>query len=277
MTSLDESPLSGRFGTATPGARPSPPSLEALLATPQAPHRRFTLRRMLAVAGVLAVAAGGYVAGHYTWPTPPPRVSERVVTDAALPAGAQLTRADLRVVTVRPGAGVPAGSLSPAAAAGLIGLVTRSAIPAGAFLRRSLVAPSGAIPGPAQALVGLALKPGQLPAAGLAVGEQVLVIALPVDSAGTALSPVPLLATTVWYLQGPDSSGGTEATIIAPARLDAVLASYAARGEIALVATGQRRSAAAPASAAPAPTAAGPKPARTRRARSRPKKTGSAS
>ncbi|MGO9727975.1 MAG: hypothetical protein ACLPN6_21950 [Streptosporangiaceae bacterium] len=277
MTSLDEPPLSGRFGAATPGARPSPPSLEALLAAPQAPRRRLTPRRILAAAGILVVAAGGYAAGHYTWTTPPPAVSQRVVTGAALPAGAQLTGADLRVVTVRPGGGVPAGTRSPAAAARLVGLVTRTAIPAGAFLERSLLAPSGAIPGPAQALVGLALKPGQLPAAGLAAGEQVLVIALPVSSAGTALSPVPFLTTTVWYLQGPDSSGNADATIIVPARLETVLAGYAARGEIALVATGQSGAAPAPAGAAPAPATVTPKPARARRARLRTKKTGSAS
>lgn len=282
MTSLDEPPLSGRFGAATPGARPSPPSLEALLAAPQAPRRRLTPRRILAAAGILVVAAGGYAAGHYTWTTPPPAVSQRVVIGTALPAGAQLTGADLRVVTLRPGGGmpgggVPAGTLSPAAAARLVGLVTRTAIPAGAFLERSLLAPAGAIPGPAQALVGLALKPGQLPAADLAAGQQVLVIALPVSSAGTALSPVPFLTTTVWYLQGPDSSGNTDATIIVPARLETVLAGYAARGEIALVATGQSGAAPAPAGAAPAPATVTPKPASARRARLRTKKTGSAS
>jgi hypothetical protein len=237
MTSFDQPPLGSRFGAATPGARPSMPSLEDLLAAPQVPKRRVTPRRVLAVAGTLVVSAGAYVAGHYTWATPAPAVTQRVVTDVALPAGARLTDADLRVVTVRTGSGVLAGTLSPAAAARAIGLVMRNPVPAGTLLTYSLLTPSGAMPGPGQALVGLALKPGELPAAGLAVGEQVRVIALPTSSTGTSLSPVSLLTTTVWYLQGPDSSGDTDATIIAPARLEAVLASYAAQGEIALVGT----------------------------------------
>jgi hypothetical protein len=264
MTSLDQPRPSGRFGAATPGARPSPPSLEELLAAPQVPRRRVTPRRVLAVAGTLVVAAGAYVAGHYTWATPAPAVTQRVMTDVALPAGARLTDADLQVVAVRTGSGVPAGTLTPAAAARAVGLVMRNAVPAGTFLTQSLLAPSGALPGPYQALVGLALKPGQLPAAGLTVGEQVLVIALPTNSAGTVLSPIALLRTTVWYVQGPDSSGDTDATIIAPARLEVALASYAAQGEIALEGTaGQGSSLSASSSLGPAASVS-PKPAKAR-------------
>lgn len=273
MTSFDQAAPSGRFGAATPGGRPSPPSLEELLAAPPAPRRRLTARRILAIVVLLAVAGAGCVAGHYTWSTPAPTVTQRVIIVTALPAGARLTGADLRVVTVQTGAGAPpAGTLTPAAAARVIGLVTRSAVPAGTFVTHSMLAPSGAIPGPAQALVGLALKPGQLPAGGLSVGEQVLVIALPTNSAGTALSPVPLFTTTVWFLQAPDSSGNTDATVIAPAQQEAVLASYAARSEIALVGTATA-SAPAPAASSPSP-AASTNPKRAKSGNKKNKKNG---
>jgi len=241
MAGIDERGRNHRFGAAAPGARPEPPSLEGLLTTPQGPagRRRLTLRRALAILGVLVLAGGAFMAGRYTAPAPPrPRVSELTVTATALPAGTRLTGADLRVITVQPDAGPPPpGTLSPAAATSLLGLFTRTAVPAGTFLERSLLAPSGAIPGPAQALVGLALKPGQLPVGGLAVGQQVLVIALPTTSQGTPLAPVQLGTTAVWFEQGPDSSGNTSVSVVVSGHLAARLAGYASRGEVALVAT----------------------------------------
>jgi hypothetical protein len=180
----------------------------------------------------------GYVAGHFTWPHPaPPPPTELVVTDAALPAGIKLTPADLRTVSVQPGAKGPAGSMTPAAAGGLVGLVTARAIPAGTFLERSLLTNAGALPNNAHALVGLALKPGQLPVGGLSVGQQVLVVTLRTSSDGTVLRPVPLVITRVWDMQGPDSSGATLATVLVPAHEAALLSGYAAQGDVALVAT----------------------------------------
>ena len=137
MTGTDErpgydQPGYGRFGTATPGLRPAPPSLEGLLTAHQpAPGRhRLTPRRMIAVAGVLAVAAGGWALGRYAFTgPPPPRLTQLAVTSMALPAGIRLTGADLRTVTVQPGDAVPPGALSPAAAGGMIGLITRDDVP----------------------------------------------------------------------------------------------------------------------------------------------------
>jgi hypothetical protein len=236
MTGIDQPPRTERFGAATPGARPSPTSLESLLTTPpqDSGKRRFTPRRIMAGIGMLVIAGAGYAAGRYTAPPPAPG-PELVVTSTAIPAGARLTRADLRVITVERGVSTPRGALSPAAAARLVGLVSQNALPTGTFVERSLFAPGGAIPGPAQALIGLALKPGQLPSAGLSVGQHVLVVELPVNPQGVALNPVPIASTTVWYVLGPDTSGNTLASVVVPARLATRLAGYAARGQIALV------------------------------------------
>jgi hypothetical protein len=258
MTSTErsETARSGRFGSAAPGAKPTPPTLESLLTVP--PPRGWRQRRgrasILAAAGLAAAIGVGYVAGHFTWRTPPPRTSELVVTSTALAAGTRLTPADLRIVTVQDRAGRPAGALSPVPATGLIGLVTSRAVPAGTFLQRSWLAPSGALPGPGQAVVGLALKPGQIPAAGLAPGQQVLIVLLRANAQGSALIPQPLAFTSVWNVGAPDTSGIVEASVIVPGKLAATLAGFAAQQDVVLVSTGP------PAASSPAPAAPSPAP-----------------
>jgi len=255
MSDMERLP-SGRFGAATPGRRPSPPSLEALLSAPEPPagRRRWTRPRLLAAAGVVVVAAAAFAAGHFTVGQPA-RPTELMVTDAALPAGTRLTQADLRAVPVQVGASRPAGAMTPAAASGMIGLVMKQAVPAGTFLERSLLTSAGAIPNAAQALVGVALKPGQVPAGGLSAGQQVLVVMLRASSGGTVLRPQPLVITSVWNTRGPDSSGTTLATVVVPAHDAALLSGYAAQGDVTLVATavakGQARAVITP---APTPT-----------------------
>lgn len=247
----------GRFGAATPGARPDRADLESLVSQP-APSRPRTWRRLVIPAVVLAVAGGGYAAGHFVTSAGTPDLVTLVVTSTALPQGAKLSGADLHLVTVAASA-APRGALGPSAAAGLIGLVTDRPVPAGTFLSRSLVAPGGAIPGPGQAQVGLALKPGQVPSGGLADGQRVLVVLLPQDAQGTPRRPVPLGTATVWGVAGPGSTGIVAVTVVVPAYLAASLAGYASRGQVALIATYA-------ASASPGPSASpSPSPSRSPR------------
>jgi hypothetical protein len=166
----------------------------------------------------------------------PPHTVQIAVTAVPLPAGARLVAADMRVVTVR-AAALPAGYLSPRAAIGVLGDVTRQALPAGTFIASSMLSPAGGLPASSQALVGLDLKAGQLPAGGLAIGQRVLIVLLPVNSQGGALNPVSLLNTKVWDLQSPGPSGDVQASVIVPSSMAAKLTSYASRGEVSLVAT----------------------------------------
>jgi hypothetical protein len=238
MTGTDERFRQGRFGAASPGVRAERPSLEDLLTAPQKPggRRRWTIALAIALAAVLA-GGGGYLVGRFTAPAQP-SVLRLLVTSTALPAGARLTPADFSQVTVERGDRAPAGSLGPAAEPGLLGLAPRLAVPSGTFITRSLLTSASAVPGRTAALVGLALKPGQLPSAGLAAGEQVLIVLVP--SAASAGSTA-LALTTVWDVQGSAASGMTLATVIVPTTIATRLAGYAARGEIALVATGAAR------------------------------------
>jgi hypothetical protein len=122
-------------------------------------------------------------------------------------------------------------------------------LPVGTFIASSMLSPSGALPDSAQALVGLDLKAGQVPAGGLVIGQKVLVVLLPVNSQGVPQTPIALISTRVWDLQPPTSSGEMQASVLVPTTVATTLAGYAARGEVSLVAT----------AAPPAPTTT-PKP-----------------
>jgi hypothetical protein len=236
MTSADDRLRSGRFGAASPGLRPERQSLEDLLTTRQPPpaRRRRMLVVIICIVAVLAAGGGGYLSGRLTAPGPP-ALTRILVTDAALPQGARLSAADLITITVRRGISTPPGSLGPAAEPSLLGLATTTALPSETVLTRSLLAPAASVPLAASALVGLALKPGQLPAGGLAEGEQVLIVLVPSSSNAPAS---PLVTSTVWDVQGSAAAGMVTATVIVPASIATRLAGYATRGEVALVVTG---------------------------------------
>ena len=187
MTYADYRQGNGRFGAAAPGARPEPPPVPLMQAPgPGTPpdggvpgsRRRITRPRLLWAGIAVAVAAAGYAAGYFTAPSPQ-ATRFLLVTSVPLPAGARLASADLTTVQVTARDAAPPGALSSAAAPSVIGQVSATALPRGTFLSQSLLADKGAVPGPAQALVGLALKPGQVPDGSLADGQQVRVVALP--------------------------------------------------------------------------------------------------
>jgi hypothetical protein len=115
--------------------------------------------------------------------------------------------------------------------------VTASALPQGTIVRQSLLTQSGALPGPGQALVGLDLKPGQVPAGGLTDGEQVLIVLLPQNSSGTPAWPHKLGTATVWDARS--TSDSTTATVLVPEWDVSQLTQYAAQGQVALVQTGE--------------------------------------
>jgi hypothetical protein len=253
MTGPDDRLRSGRFGAASPGLRPERQSLEDLLTARQPPpaRRRRKALVLVCVAAVLAAGGGGYLVGRLTQPSPP-ALTQILVTDTALPQGARISAADLLVITVRRGVSTPPGSLGPAAEPSLLGQATTTALPSETIVTRALLAPVASVPLAADALVGLALKPGQLPAGGLTAGEQVLIVLVPSSNAPA----FPLIGSTVWDVQGSAAAGLVTATVIVPATIATQLAGYATRGEVALVVTGAAQST----SAAPIRHRAKPKP-----------------
>jgi hypothetical protein len=228
----------GRFGAATPGVRSERSQISGLAAMRvpgQSSRRRrvITPWRTTALIAAIIVAGGSYALGRYVIaPKPPPEVRLAVTTKALAP-GAPLTTADLAMVTVRRSS-VPAGALPWAAAKGLIDQIAKDTIPPGTLLTGGMLAAGVKMPDATHDLIGLALKPGQLPAGGLAVGQQVTIMLL----TGSAQSiPAALPGATIWALLPQDSSGVEQVTVLVRHQLMKEVASYAAHGQVSLVAT----------------------------------------
>ena len=136
-------------------------------------------------AAVLLVLLGGLVVLLAL-----PRYAQRqdvVVAARTVSAGQVLTAQDLSTAKVAAGpdvSTVPAGQVST-----VIGKIARSELAPGVVLSPALVAEgNGFVEG--QALVGLALKPGQLPSSGIGVGQRVQVVGTPGATAASGQAGV---------------------------------------------------------------------------------------
>jgi len=231
----------GRFGAATPGARTERARIDELVAMggprPAATRRRRSITpwRVAALIAAIIVAGGTYALGRYVVAPKPPPVVNVAVTTTGLPEGKKLTGDDYGVVTLRRSS-VPTGALSPQEVANLSDRIAKFSIPRGTFLTPDLLSGATTKPDSNQALVGLALKPGQMPAGGLTVGQQVLVILIPDSAQG---NPVVLRDVTIYGLLPPDTSGGEQVTILVRRDRASALANYAAHGQVSLVAVGE--------------------------------------
>jgi Flp pilus assembly protein CpaB len=163
----------------------------------------------------------------------------------AVAQGAEITADDLRVARIS-----IAGGLAPvpaSAASSVIGRPAAVALLPGTLLTMAelSVAPKIA---PGEAVVGVALKSGQLPAGGVFPGEQVDVVLTgppgSTDSGPSAsgLSATVLasdiLVTAVEAAPPSSSSGGTVVSLLAPRDEAGVIAGASASGQVALVVVG---------------------------------------
>jgi hypothetical protein len=232
----------GRFGAATPGVRSERAQISDLVAM-RVPRQTASRRRVItpwrttALIAAVLVAAGSYVLGRYVIAPKPPQVVRLAITTTSLAPGAPLTNDDFKMLTVQRSS-EPKGALTWVAAKGLIDHFTNRPIPARTFLVREMLTTSGAMPDATHTLVGLALKPGQLPAEGLAVGQRVDVLLLPVNTDGSVIDMTPTSDATVWAMLPPDSSGAREVTVLVRRSAAERLANYASHGQVSLVATG---------------------------------------
>lgn len=152
-----------------------------------------------------------------------------------VPAGQQLTAADLRVAHMTPDPSVPL--VRAADLPQMIG--RRPAVPLaeGTLLGPSQLGPA-AFPPSGQAVVAVAVKPGRAPA-GLAPGTAVRVVTVAKDTATTATPPAtvsPVAATVVEVSSTVDGTG-TRVVSLLLAEADATLIA-AAGSELALVLVG---------------------------------------
>src|SRR5688500_9038724 len=198
-------PVDRRFGAATlghPDPSPLPPAgMEAPVATPGG---RPGLGRMIVPAVALLLVVGAFLLGR--WFADRGEVVVWQVTHP-IPPGKVVTEADLRQSTVAKA--VADGTLPVTVDPD--GHVARVPIPAGALLTPDVLTREPALPSQGEALVGVALAPGAAPADGLAAGDLVRVVRLPViadearrSGGGTLVLP----AAPVWAAR-PGKDGAT--------------------------------------------------------------------
>jgi hypothetical protein len=152
--------------------------------------------------------------------------------------GQRIERVDLTTVAV-------AGAVRAIAAVNLdsvVGKTARVQLLPDTLLQRAMVSDAAALPVGA-ALVGLALKPGQLPAEGLAPGDRVQVLRLPEKSvsgdAGEARVLVPV-ARVYGSRLDPSNSGGTLLTLLVPVGSVPPVAAAGGAGLVVLAKVGAR-------------------------------------
>jgi hypothetical protein len=93
-------------------------------------------------------------------------------------------------------------------------------------------------------MVGLSLKPGQVPADGLGAGDRVQVVAIPPgqDPAGASIAQPRVLTVAEVFAVRPDPSdaGATLVTVVVPAEAGPRLAAHAAAGRAGVVKVARR-------------------------------------
>jgi hypothetical protein len=216
---------------------PEPRTNGPAAAIPPARLRELPRRRRPAMIALAAALIGaGILASAVLYQRANHQVPVLLVTQA-VPAGSVITAADIGTTTIAAGRGVqviPARQESQ-----VIGLVAATSLQPGTLLAASELT-SRLAPGPGQELVPVALKPSQLPASGLAPGDQVL--AVPTQASGNGAAAVPALTAPVSAVveavnANTDSDGFDVVDLLVASGNGPALAQQAAAGQLALVVT----------------------------------------
>jgi SAF domain len=199
-----------------PGDQPLPPR-----------QRRpgYVALAVLLIVGFAAV--GTYLYGRAGAKTPV------VVVVADVPAGHVIHRGDVSAVAV-------AGAVTAIAANHLDSVVGQTAavrLLPGMLLQRSMVAQGAGLPADV-AQVGVAVRPGQVPADGLIPGDTVEVVGLPATGTVAAASAPQVLvgqARVFACRDNPSQAGGTLLTLLVPMAQATRVAAAAATGQVVLI------------------------------------------
>ncbi|MFD5422227.1 SAF domain-containing protein [Streptomyces sp. NPDC127069] len=207
--------------------------------------RQRRRRPGLIALSVALIAAGG-LSGALLFTASGQRSSVLVVA-RDVPVGATLTEADLAPASL---ALDPVVKAVPAAKrAGLVGQRAAVALKAGSLLSPGQITAVSLVKTGEQ-LVGVALKPSQLPASRLAPGQKVLIVSTPdpaqagaAAAAGKPADPAPapktLVATVVAVGVAAPATGVVVVDVAVPAADGPVLASRVATGAVALIVAAQ--------------------------------------
>lgn len=228
--STTTTPAPGRSvpGPGGPGAQPA--------AAPRVVRQRRRRPGLIALS-VALIAAGG-LSGALLFTASGQRTAVLVVA-RDVPVGAAISEADLAPASL---ALDPAVKAVPVAKkAGLVGQRAAVALKAGALLSPAQVTSVSLIKAGEQ-LVGVALKPSQLPASRLSPGQKVMIVSTPDPSqaaagkAGEAVGAPKTLPATVVAVGTPAPATGVVVVDVAvPATDGPALAARVATGAVALI------------------------------------------
>ena len=228
------------MGTAVSFSRPSKPLRGDAVVTepgdgdgPRVPRRR---RWWLLAAAVVLAAVAAY--GNYALIAGQDERVEVLVLTRDVGWGQRIGEADLGVAKAVPDprlAAIPAGDRVR-----VVGQVTRASLPAGTVLAPGQLT-AQPVPGPGERLVGLAVKPGHLPARGLAPGDLVQVTPVAggtgTDAGPAATSTAGPFRARVLDVGPPDSAGAVTVDVLVGSDT-APAATSAAAGQVVLVQLG---------------------------------------
>ena len=162
-----------------------------------------------------------------------------VVVTQDVPAGHRIDRSDLSTVDVAGGVTAIGGSNLDS----VVGQVATVELLPGVLLQRAMVTPTNPLPS-GSSMVGVELRPGQLPAGGLRDGTRVQVLQLPnknTASASNTPQAATVLATSATVYEStsdPSQTGGSLVTLVVPSDDAASIAAASSAGLVALVQVG---------------------------------------
>lgn len=162
-----------------------------------------------------------------------------VAMNNAVVRGAVIERDDLRTVNISTDPAlkvVPSDQLSA-----IVGQRAATDLPAGTLLPEGSVS-KDLVPGRGRTLVGLQLKPSQMPATTLKPGDSVRLVTLPPEQGSGVARPAPptVTATVVGIAAGPDNQT-TRVDVEVPSDVAVSLSTSAASSRIALVLDSRER------------------------------------
>lgn len=191
------------------------------------------------IAIVLIVGLGALGAYFYTKAGQKTPV---VVVTKDVAAGHRIERSDLSTVNVAGGVTAIGGSNLNS----VVGEVATVELLPGTLLQRAMVTSANPLPA-GSSLVGVELKPGQLPAGGIKDGAKVQVLQLPNKNSTTASTSAAaaqnatVLATAATVYQSasdPSQTGGVLLTLLVPSDNAPAIAAASSSGLVALVQVG---------------------------------------
>ena len=201
--------------------------------------RRRRSSRLVLVGVVLGVA--GALTGLLTYREAGRRI-EVIAIARTVPFGQALVVEDLRAATLPTDSGLAA--MPWTAVDGVVGRTAGTDLLPGQVLTAAAVA-NAAPPAAGEALIGVAVKPGQLPGAGLSPRDEVLVVPTTVTPSGTsggadAGAGWEPIRATVLRTGEVDAAGQRTVDLLVRETAAAEVAGLAASGQVALVLVARR-------------------------------------